>query len=105
MSYVEKLFGLQNKTAIVTGGSGVLGSVMCEALSSAGANVIVIGRRKEAIDKVAATISAKGGNALAVCADVLNEDMLQEAKKKILERFGTIDILVNAAGGNLPGAI
>lgn len=105
MTYIEKLFGLQEKVAIVTGGTGVLGSVMCEALAQAGAKVVVIGRRKDAADKVVASIIANGGEALAIQADVLNAEMLREARTKILEHFGTIDILVNAAGGNLPGAV
>jgi NAD(P)-dependent dehydrogenase (short-subunit alcohol dehydrogenase family) len=105
MSYIEDLFGLKNKVAIVTGGTGVLGSEMCSALSRAGARVVVLGRRKDAADALVKKIESVGGQALAVAADVLSEDDLSRAKQKILETFGSIDILVNGAGGNMPGAV
>jgi NAD(P)-dependent dehydrogenase (short-subunit alcohol dehydrogenase family) len=105
MSYIEDLFGLKSKVAIVTGGTGVLGSEMCISLAKAGASVVVLGRRKEAGEEIVKKIKASGGKALAVSADVLKENELQEAKKIALDTFGTIDILVNGAGGNLPGAV
>jgi NAD(P)-dependent dehydrogenase (short-subunit alcohol dehydrogenase family) len=105
MSYLEELFGLKAKVAIVTGGTGVLGSAMCKALANAGAAVVILGRRKEAADNLAKEIIRSGGNAIGVSADVLNEQQLLAAKKLILEKFGTIDILINCAGGNMPGAV
>jgi NAD(P)-dependent dehydrogenase (short-subunit alcohol dehydrogenase family) len=105
MSYIEDLFGIKNKVAVVTGGTGVLGSEMCLSLSKAGANVVVLGRRKEAADELVKKINSLNGKALAVSADVLNEEDLQRAKKTILDTYGTIDILVNGAGGNMPGAV
>lgn len=105
MSYIEDLFGLKNKVAVVTGGTGVLGSEMCLALSKAGARVVVLGRRKEAADELVNKITTMGGKAMAVAADVLKEDDLQKAKQSILGAYGTIDILINGAGGNMPGAV
>jgi NAD(P)-dependent dehydrogenase (short-subunit alcohol dehydrogenase family) len=105
MSYIEDLFALKNKVAVVTGGTGVLGSEMCLSLSKAGARVVVLGRRKEAAEELVQKIKSLSGNALAVSADVLREDDLQRAKKVILDTYGTIDILVNGAGGNMPGAV
>jgi NAD(P)-dependent dehydrogenase (short-subunit alcohol dehydrogenase family) len=105
MSYIEDLFGLKSKVAIVTGGTGVLGSEMCISLAKAGASVVVLGRRKEAGEEIVKKIRASGGKALVVSADVLKENELQEAKKITLDTFGAIDILVNGAGGNLPGAV
>lgn len=105
MSYIEDLFGLKDKVAVVTGGTGVLGNEMCMALARAGAKVVVLGRRKEAADEVVSRIVAIGGKALAVSADVLQESDLLRAKKSIVDAFGTIDILVNGAGGNMPGAV
>jgi NAD(P)-dependent dehydrogenase (short-subunit alcohol dehydrogenase family) len=104
MSYLDKLFGIQNKVAIVTGGTGVLGGTMCEALANAGAKVVIIGRRKEAADALAESIRKSGGTAMGIAADVLDENQLQAAKDKILKEYKTIDILVNGAGGNVPGA-
>jgi NAD(P)-dependent dehydrogenase (short-subunit alcohol dehydrogenase family) len=105
MSYIEELFGLKTKVAVVTGGTGVLGNTMCRALAKAGASVVILGRRKAVADTLAKEIIQSGGNAFGVSADVLDEKQLVEARKLILEKFGTIDILVNAAGGNLPGAV
>jgi NAD(P)-dependent dehydrogenase (short-subunit alcohol dehydrogenase family) len=105
MSYIEKLFTLKDKVAVVTGGTGVLGSTMCYALGDAGAKVVVLGRRVEAANAIVSAIVNKGGEALAVSADVMDADQLTAARSKILERFGSIDVLVNGAGGNMPGAV
>jgi NAD(P)-dependent dehydrogenase (short-subunit alcohol dehydrogenase family) len=105
MSYLEELFGLKSKVAIVTGGTGVLGSAMCKSMAKAGAAVVILGRRKEAADNLAKEIIRSGGNAIGVSADVLNKQQLEAAKKLVLDKFGTIDILVNCAGGNMPGAV
>lgn len=105
MSYIEKLFTLKGKVAVVTGGTGVLGSAMCCSLANAGAKVVVLGRRMEAANAIVSTIVSNGGEAMTVCADVLDADQLKDVRSKIVERFGTIDILVNGAGGNMPGAV
>ena len=105
MSYVEKLFSLKGKVAVVTGGTGVLGSQMCLALANAGAKVVILGRRKEAADALADKIIKAGGEAIGISADVLKEPELLEARKVILNKFKSIDILVNGAGGNMPGAV
>ncbi|GIL21774.1 MAG: dioxygenase [Bacteroidota bacterium] len=105
MSYIENLFTLQSRVAIVTGGTGVLGSAMCKALANAGASVVILGRRKEAADQLAQEIGTKGGIAMGISADVLNKDQLIEARQSVLKKFGRIDILVNGAGGNMPGAV
>lgn len=101
---IAKLFSLENRTAIVTGGTGVLGSAMVRGLAEAGAKVVIIGRRKEVAEKLATDLNRAGHHALGLSADVLKRDDLEAAKKIVLEKFGSIDILVNAAGGNMPGA-
>lgn len=105
MSYIEQLFGLQNKVVVVTGGTGVLGSAMCQALARAGARVVIMGRRKEAAEELVKRIKQDGGEAMAVAADVLQEDQLRAAKELINKNYGSIDILVNGAGGNIAGAV
>ena len=104
MSYLNSLFSLEKKVAVVTGGTGVLGSSMVKALAKAGAKVAIVGRRKEVADDLAKEIKKSGGEAIGVSADVLNAQQLNAAKKTILDQFGTINILVNGAGGNMPGA-
>src|SRR5690349_16614611 len=105
MSYLNKMFGLAGKVAVVTGGTGILGSAMCDALAQAGARVVILGRRKDAADALANKIISEGGEALGISADVLDRTRLEEARQIILNNFGSIDILVNSAGGNVAGAV
>lgn len=102
---MDQLFSLSNKTAVVTGGTGVLGTAMVKGLAAAGASVAILGRRKEVADQLAAEIRKSGGHAIGVKADVLDRDALVKANADILKEFGSIDIIVNAAGGNMPGAV
>lgn len=99
------LFDLSGKTAIVTGGNGVLGGAMAEGLACAGAKVAILGRTEETVNQQVDTIEQEGGEALALYADVLEISDLKQAKEKILDTWGQIDILINAAGGNIAGAI
>lgn len=98
------LFDIHGQTAIVTGGSGVLGSAMARALASAGAKVAILGRHAEKARAVAEAIAAEGGQAIGLDGDVLKRESLEAARQQVHERFGTLDILVNAAGGNSPQA-
>ncbi len=104
MAFIGDLFSLSGKVAVITGGTGVLGSVMAKGLASSGAKVGVLGRRKDQAESVVAAIEAAGGEAIALPADVLNRDQLEAVRATVLDRWGRIDILVNAAGGNAPAA-
>ncbi|MFN6540277.1 MAG: SDR family oxidoreductase [Nostoc sp. EkiNYC01] len=101
---LDKLFGLKDQVAVVTGGSGVLGGAMARGLALAGARVVVLGRNEARADAVVADITANGGESMVVLADVGDRSQLEIAKDAILKHWGKIDILVNAAGGNIPGA-
>jgi NAD(P)-dependent dehydrogenase (short-subunit alcohol dehydrogenase family) len=101
---LTRLFSLDGQVAIVTGGTGVLGGAIARGLAGAGARVGVLGRRQAQAESVAAEIVAGGGAALALPADVLDRAQLEAAREAALERWGRIDILVNAAGGNVPAA-
>jgi NAD(P)-dependent dehydrogenase (short-subunit alcohol dehydrogenase family) len=98
-------FSLAGRIAVVTGGTGVLGTAMVKGLAEAGAYVVILGRRLEVGEKMAKELKVGGHKALAVAANVLDAGQLEEARKKIVDEFGTIDILINAAGGNMPGAV
>lgn len=100
-----ELFSLDNRVAIITGGTGVLGQSMVKALSGAGATVVVLGRRKEAGDALIKELTSSGAKGMSVKADVLDRVQLTAARDEVLKTFGHIDILVNAAGGNMPGAV
>src|SRR5690242_18576842 len=99
------MFDLTGKTAVVTGGTGVLGSVMCRGLAQAGASVAVLATTEAKTLALAEEIRAVGGRAIGVSADVLDPAALQKAAEKVLAEFGQVDILVNGAGGNRPQAI
>lgn len=99
-----KLFDITGKVAVITGGTGVLGGAMAVGLAQANARVVVLGRKKENGEAVLEKIRAVGKDAMFVQADVLDADQLVRARKEILDAHKTIDILVNAAGGNMAGA-
>ena len=101
---LRDLFSLEGRVAVVTGATGVLGGAMARGLARAGAKIGVLGRRRERAVQVAREISALGGEAAAVPADVLDEEQLREVREAVLGRWGRLDVLVNAAGGNVPGA-
>lgn len=104
MDLITRLFSLQGEVAIVTGGSGVLGGAMARGLAQAGAHVAILARSRDRVANVVAEIEAQGGSAMAASADVLDPAQLQSVRDAVLERWGRIDILVNAAGGNVPAA-
>ena len=97
-------FSLEGKVAVVTGATGVLGGAMARGLAAAGAKVAILGRREAKAHEVADAIAAAGNNAMPLPADVLDEDSLRAARQKLLDNWGGVDILINAAGGNLPDA-
>ncbi len=98
------LFSLADRIAIVTGGYGVLGGSMADALAAAGATVGILGRDGAKAQRKADEISARGERAFAVTADVLNEASLRAAARATVEAYGRVDILLNAAGGNVARA-
>lgn len=98
----KMVFDLSGKTAVVTGGGGVLCSGFSKTLAEAGAKVAVCDLRLEAAEKVAAEIRESGGEAMAVEMNVLDKASVEAACAKILEKYGAVDILLNGAGGNNP---
>ncbi|MBL7184430.1 MAG: SDR family NAD(P)-dependent oxidoreductase, partial [Anaerolineae bacterium] len=99
-NYLEELFSLEDKVAVVTGGGGVLCGAMSRALGRVGVRVAVLDLFEEAAQKVADDIVAAGGEAIAVRCDVLDKVNLEAARDAVLARFGRVDILINGAGGN-----
>jgi NAD(P)-dependent dehydrogenase (short-subunit alcohol dehydrogenase family) len=101
MASVSELFGLEGRVAVVTGASGALGGAIARGLAEAGARVGLLARRREPLEALAGSL---GDSALVLEADVLDAAQLERARASVLERWGRVDILVNAAGGNVPGA-
>lgn len=98
------MFNLGEQTAVVIGGTGVLGGAMAEALAAAGARVAVVGRSEERGRACVSRIEQKGGRALFQPADALERDSLLRGRDAIEAQWGPASILVNAAGGNRPEA-
>ena len=95
---------LSGKVAVVTGGGGILCSVMSKAIAECGAKVAILDLRKDAADKVANEINAAGGTAMGIACNVLDRASIEEANKVLVDAFGPCDILLNGAGGNNPKA-
>lgn len=102
---MEPNFSLAGKVIVVTGGTGVLGGAFVEAIAAAGGVVGILGRNEKIANERANAINQKGGQALALIADVTNESQLESACQQMLAAYGKIDGLVNAAGGNMPDAV
>ena len=102
---MQERFSLKEKVIVVTGGTGILGNAFVNGIVEAGGAVGILGRNKEIATQRADAINKNGGKAIALVADVLNEAQLVETKKQVLDKFGKIDGLVNAAGGNMPDGV
>lgn len=101
----SNFYSLQDKVIIVTGATGVLGNSFIEALGKAGAIVIVLGRNAAVAHERSARLQQRGYKAMALVADVTDQEQLVEARNRIIHEYGHIHGLVNAAGGNMPGAV
>jgi len=100
MSYLNELFSLKGKTAVVIGGTGELCGAMAMALAGAGAEVVLVGRSQAKAVARLEQIRAAGGEAYFIAADILSSDGLKELLSRVLEKSGHCDILVNGAGVN-----
>ena len=102
---MKESIDLTGKIAVVTGGAGIICSIMAKALAAQGAKTVILDLNKEAADKVAAEIEMEFKTpSIGVSASVLDKSSLEAVLKEIHSKFGTIDILVNGAGGNSPAA-
>jgi len=93
------IFSLDGRVALVPGGGGGIGSALAEALASAGARVAVAGRTRDTCEATIERVHAAGSEGLAITADVTSEPDCERMVRETLDRFGQIDILVNAVGG------
>jgi len=98
------MFEIKNKIAIITGASGALAGSVAISLAKAGVKLALLSRKESSLRPILDKIAEIGGKAEAYEADILDEESLQNAKLQIMNDYGRIDILLNIAGGNLPGA-
>lgn len=98
------MFRVEGKVVVITGGYGVLGASMARYLSERGAYVAIVGRRAEKGEALVAELSSIGTEAIFCQADVLDREAIEAARDTIVAKWGRVDVLINAAGGNMPGA-
>ena len=104
LQQLTQLYDFTGRTFVVTGGTGVLGGEVACALAGAGANVVLLDRNLDPAQGIIERMGPHACQAAAVYGDVLNRESLLEAVATINERFGCVNGLVNAAGGNKPAA-
>ena len=100
----EELFDVSGKAIIITGGAGALGGAMAEFLLDRGAKVAILSRSQGSVDQKTEQLRQISDDAMGLVADVTTQEKLEEAREQIMQRWGRIDVLINAAGGNMPGA-
>lgn len=101
---MKDIFSVKDKVVVITGGTGVLGSCIGRYLAAQGSHVVLIGRNSATGEALADEIRKTGNDAIFVKADVLDVESVKKACMKIMELYGRVDALLNAAGGNMPGA-
>ena len=101
---MKDLFSVKDKVVVITGGTGVLGRSIAEHLAEQGAHVVVLGRNKALGEGIAESIRKQGGDAIFLVSDVMNQEVVEQNCADVLRLYGRVDALLNAAGGNMPGA-
>ncbi len=102
---MKNLFDIKDYVVAITGGTGVLGKTIARYLALNGARVIIMGRNEKVGHEIVEGITAGGGQCEFMRTDVLDEEMVRRNRDVIVARYGRVDTLLNAAGGNMPGAI
>lgn len=101
----KQLFNLNNKVIAVTGATGILGEAFVKGLNDMGARVVLLGRNEKVGNERMNTLQQQGGEAIFIKTDVLSKSELEHARDIAVNKWGAIDGLVNAAGGNIAEAV
>lgn len=101
---MKNLFSVKDQVVVITGGTGVLGRAIAAHLAEEGARVVILGRKAEVGNAIVEEIKNAGGEAMFLTTDVMNREILEQNLADILATYGRVDALLNAAGGNMPGA-
>lgn len=102
---MNELFNIKDYVVVITGGTGVLGRCIAKYLALNGAKVVILGRKEEIGMEIVSDINQAGGHAEFMKTDVMNPQTVQENCDAIISKYGRVDTLLNAAGGNMPGAV
>lgn len=98
------LFDIKDQVMVITGGTGVLGRAIGSHLAREGAKVVLLGRRKDVGEELAEDIRKQGGHATFMVCDVTDIEAVNQVRDEVVRLYGRVDALLNAAGGNMPGA-
>ena len=101
---MKNLFDIKGQVVVITGGTGVLGKAIAIHLAEEGAKVVILGRKAEVGNALVNEIKQKGGEAMFLTTDVMNRKALERNLTDRIAAYGRVDALLNAAGGNMPGA-
>lgn len=101
---MKNLFDIGGHVVVMTGATGVLGRAISVYLAGQGAKVVVMGRKVEMGEHIVSTIKTNGGEAMFLATDVLDRRVLERNLDDVMSHYGRVDALLNAAGGNMPGA-
>ncbi len=101
---MNNLFNIKDNVTVITGGTGILGRAIAKYLVLEGAKVIILGRKEDVGQAIAADITQAGGHCEFMKTDVMNQEVVQKNCDDILAKYGRVDTLLNAAGGNMAGA-
>ena len=101
---MNNLFDINGYVVAITGGTGVLGRTIAKYLALNGAKVIILGRKEDVGAEIVADIQKDGGECEFLKTDVMNQEVVQQNCDYIIGKYGRIDTLLNAAGGNMKGA-
>jgi NAD(P)-dependent dehydrogenase (short-subunit alcohol dehydrogenase family) len=101
---MNNLFNIKDNVTVITGGTGVLGRAIAKYLALEGAKVIILGRKEEIGNAIVEEITKEGGCCEFMKTDVMDKAVVQQNCDDIIAKYGRIDTLLNAAGGNMPGA-
>lgn len=97
-------FSIQEKVTVITGSTGVLGNNLSGSFAKGGAQLVLLGRDEGKIEKMIEELAPTGSKIVGKVCDVLNVTDLKRVGREVMEEFGKIDVLINVAGGNVPGA-
>ncbi|MCD8102506.1 MAG: SDR family oxidoreductase [Alistipes sp.] len=101
---MNEMFSISGKVAVITGAGGVLGSSIARSFASEGAKIAALDIRKENVDRVVGELSEINPEVIGIEGNVLDIASLEKVRDEIVAKWGRVDILINVAGGNLPGA-
>lgn len=104
MEFMENIFSIEGKVAVITGASGVLGGSIARSFVQQGAKVVALGTKQEKLDKTVSELKELGEDVIGFVGNVLDIQGLETIAQAVLEKWGRVDILLNIAGGNIPGA-